>query len=44
MERKGLKQRWIDCVRLDMREMIVSDEKMTDRGEWKNAAAPRTNR
>jgi hypothetical protein len=27
------KKRWIDCVRQDMREMDVSDEMTSDRGE-----------
>jgi hypothetical protein len=26
--------RWIDCVRQDMREMAVSDETISDGGEW----------
>jgi hypothetical protein len=25
----------IDCVRQDMREMVVSDEMASDRGEWR---------
>jgi hypothetical protein len=29
------KKRWIDCVRQDMREMAVSDEMTSDRGEWR---------
>jgi hypothetical protein len=29
------KKRWIDCVRQDMKEMAVSDEMMSDRGEWR---------
>jgi hypothetical protein len=29
-----LKKRWIDCVRQDMREIAVSDEKTSKRGEW----------
>jgi hypothetical protein len=28
------KKRWIGCVRQDMREMAVTDEIMSDRGEW----------
>jgi hypothetical protein len=27
------KKRWIDCVRQDLREMTVSDEMTSDRGE-----------
>jgi hypothetical protein len=29
------KKRWIDCVKQDMREMAVSDEMTSDRGEWR---------
>jgi hypothetical protein len=32
-EKVDLKKRWIDCVRQDMREMTVSDEMTSDRGE-----------
>jgi hypothetical protein len=28
-------KRWIDCVRQGMREMAVSDEMTSDRGEWR---------
>jgi hypothetical protein len=34
MERKrSTKKRWIDCVRQDMREMAVTDEMTSNRGE-----------
>jgi hypothetical protein len=33
-EEVDLKRRWIECVRQDMREMAVSDEMTSDRGEW----------
>jgi hypothetical protein len=32
-ERGRPKKRWIDCVRQNMREMAVSDEMTSDRGE-----------
>jgi hypothetical protein len=28
-------KKWIDCVRQDVREKAVSDEKTSDRGEWR---------
>jgi hypothetical protein len=33
--KKPTYKRWIDCVRQDMREMAVSDEMTSDRGEWR---------
>jgi hypothetical protein len=33
--RGRLKERWINCVRQDTREMAVSDEMTSDTGVWR---------